>query len=150
MKRFTSVEKFKSRAVLRGFGLCQMWVLSIPSFAFAVVALNATLTLTILHGFLLSCMGIVLSVVGLQFVEKKYFVSLTDGINKEIQRVQEERSDKTNGNRIVIEFALLFVTLVGSILIAHSLLSLDLLTVIPFRNIVPKLEAYYENITNVH
>lgn len=124
-------EVFKSRSVLRGFALSTMWVFSIPSFSYAVEILGASFPIAILQGFLFSLVGIALSVIGLWIMEKKHNVSLSTGIIEELQRIESMKAKDTNGNVKVIEFAILFISLIGSIMLLHSLFSIDILTVIP-------------------
>lgn len=124
-------ETFKSRSALRGFALSTFWVLSIPSFVYAVDSVGASLSLVILQGFLFSLVGIALSVIGLRMLEQKHAVRLSDEIRYELQRIEKERTEYSKGTGIVIEFTLLFLTLLGSILMVSSLFSIDLLTAMP-------------------
>ena len=50
-------EYFKGTALLRAFGLSTLWVVSIPSFVYAVETLNASLWLSILQGFIFAICG---------------------------------------------------------------------------------------------
>lgn len=80
-------ENFKGTALLRGFALSTMWVISIPSFVFVVEVMDASLTISILQGFGMAVIGIVIALVFSHFEEKKYGVDLTEGLNTEIAAV---------------------------------------------------------------
>src|SRR5699024_4098002 len=43
-------ENFKGTALLRGFALSTLWVVSIPSFAFVVETMDASLSISIIQG----------------------------------------------------------------------------------------------------
>ncbi len=77
-------ENFKGTALLRAFALSTLWVISIPSFAFAVEALNASLWLTILQGFLITAAAMMLAVLFSYFEEKRYGVDLTAEIKRKL------------------------------------------------------------------
>jgi hypothetical protein len=108
-----------------------MWVVSIPSFIFAVEALGASLGLSILQGFFISFAGILLSVLFSYFQERKYGVDLTAGIQEQLAKITEQKSRDTKGNRDAIEFGFLFVTLFGSIFLLNALWDVELLLIIP-------------------
>ncbi|MFC0523212.1 hypothetical protein ACFFGV_06335 [Pontibacillus salicampi] len=122
-------ENYKGTALLRGFALTTMWVVSIPSFVFAVEHLDASLSLSILQGAIISLAGIALSLCFSYFQEKKYRINLTKGIQYELSAINEHGTG--NGNRFVTEFAILFITLFGTIFLLNSVLPLDLLLLIP-------------------
>ena len=92
-------ENYKGTALLRGFSLTTMWVVSIPSFIFAVQALGASLGLSILQGFVIAFAGTLLSVLFSHFQERHYGVDLTAGIQEELGRIEEEKKEDPNGNR---------------------------------------------------
>ncbi|WP_231417122.1 hypothetical protein [Pontibacillus sp. HN14] len=124
-------ENYKGTAMLRAFSLTTMWVVSIPSFIFAVDALGASLSLSILQGFVLSLAGIFLSVLFSYYQERHYGVDLTAGIQEELRKIAENKKDETKGNRDVYEFAFLFISLFGSIFLLNALWSAELLLIIP-------------------
>ena len=124
-------ENYKGTALLRGFSLTTMWVVSIPSFIFAVQALGASLGLSILQGFVIAFAGTLLSVLFSHFQERHYGVDLTAGIQEELGRIEEEKKEDPNGNRDALEFGLLFVTLFGSIFLLNAVWPVDLLLIIP-------------------
>ncbi|QSS98886.1 hypothetical protein IMZ31_12345 [Pontibacillus sp. ALD_SL1] len=124
-------ENYKGTAMLRAFSLTTMWVVSIPSFIFAVDALGASLSLSILQGFVISLAGIMLSVLFSYYQERHYGVDLTEGIQEELRKIAEEKKDETKGNRDVYEFALLFISLFGTIFLLNALWSAELLLIIP-------------------
>lgn len=124
-------ENYKGTALLRAFALTTMWVVSIPSFIFAVHALNASLALSILQGFVISLAGILLSVLFSYFQERHYGVDLTAGIHEELAKISEEKKEDTKGNRDALEFGFLFVTLFGSIFLLNAFWNVELLLIIP-------------------
>ena len=124
-------ENYKGTALLRAFSLTTMWVVSIPSFIFAVQALGASLGLSILQGFVIAFAGTLLSVLFSHFQERHYGVDLTAGIQEELGRIEEQKKEDPNGNRDALEFGLLFVTLFGSIFILNAVWPVDLLLIIP-------------------
>ncbi|MDZ5712779.1 hypothetical protein [Jeotgalibacillus haloalkalitolerans] len=122
-------ENYKGTALLRGFALTTMWVISIPSFIFAVDALGASLGLSILQGFVISFAGILLSVFTSYIRERRYGVDLTAGIQEQLANIAG--SQQPGGNKEVREFIFLFVTLFGSIFLLNSIWSASLLLIIP-------------------
>ncbi|MFD2761605.1 hypothetical protein [Lentibacillus juripiscarius] len=129
-------ENFKGTALLRAFALSTLWVISIPSFAFAVEALNASLWLTILQGFLITAAAMMLAVLFSYFEEKRYGVDLTAEIKTEIDNVLEHSSDKKEQLRKTMEFIFLFITLFGSIFLLYEILAVKLMVLIPLVIIV--------------
>ncbi|SFJ79801.1 hypothetical protein SAMN04487936_104232 [Halobacillus dabanensis] len=124
-------ENYKGTALLRAFALTTLWVVSIPSFIFAVEALGASLGLSILQGFFISFAGILLSVLFSYFQERHYGVDLTAGIQEQLAKITEQKKQDTQGNRDAREFGLLFVTLFGSIFLLNALWNVELLLIIP-------------------
>ncbi|SEI05180.1 hypothetical protein SAMN05192559_108142 [Halobacillus karajensis] len=124
-------ENYKGTALLRGFSLTTLWVVSIPSFIFAVEALGASLGLSILQGFFISFVGILLSVLFSYFQERHYGVDLTAGIQEQLAKIAEQKKQETEGNRDALEFGLLFVTLFGSIFLLNAIWDVELLLIIP-------------------
>ncbi|GAA0439954.1 hypothetical protein GCM10008983_16120 [Lentibacillus halophilus] len=129
-------EYFKGTALLRGFALSTIWTISIPSFAFAVEALNASLWQSILQGFFVAVAGIVMAVLFSRFEEKSYGIDFTSEIKKEISSVLEQSSDKKDQLRTTGEFIFLFITLFGSIFLLYEILAVKLMLLIPFVIIV--------------
>ncbi|MBM7578031.1 hypothetical protein [Jeotgalibacillus terrae] len=127
-------ENYKGTALLRAFALTTMWVVSIPSFIFAVDALDASLGLSILQGFVISLAGVLLAVGLSYFRERKYGVDLTAGIQEELAKIAGDQ--KPGGNKDVIEFVFLFITLFGSIFLINSIWEASLLLIIPIVIIV--------------
>ncbi|KHE67308.1 hypothetical protein [Halobacillus sp. BBL2006] len=124
-------ENYKGTALLRAFSLTTMWVVSIPSFIFAVHALDASLGLSILQGFFISFSGILLSVLFSHYQERNYGVDLTAGIQEQLAKIAEEKKQDTRGNRDALEFGILFLTLFGSIFLLNALWDVQLLLIIP-------------------
>ncbi|WP_226037575.1 hypothetical protein [Aquibacillus saliphilus] len=124
-------EYFKGTALLRSFSLTTLWVISIPSFAFAVDHLNASLGWTIAQGFFISLVGIFLSVWFASSRERQSGVNITAGIEEEIEKLIQQSQHTGKWNRLVIEFAFLFISLFSTIFILHITLGWGLLVIIP-------------------
>lgn len=123
-------ENYKGTALLRGFSLSVMWVVSIPSFVYVVDVMDASLGISILQGLGISVVGIIIALVFSHFEEKRYGVDLTAGLQMEIDDVMDQ-SNKKEVHRHVKEFAILFISLFGSIFILHAYVSVELLVLIP-------------------
>ncbi|WP_407269796.1 hypothetical protein [Radiobacillus sp. PE A8.2] len=130
-KKSEAWEYFKGTALLRSFALTTLWVISIPSFAFAVDHLHASLGWTILQGFLISLAGIFLAVVYSSYKEKRYGVNYTSGIEDEIKKLVQKTGDSTNSKQLVVEFGLLFISLFSAIFITHITMGWGLLIIVP-------------------
>lgn len=124
-------ENYKGTALLRGFALSSLWVVSIPSFIFSVETLGASLWIAILQGFGIALIGTVLAVVFSIFQEKKYGIALTPVLQKEINNVLEHASHEKVRKYKVFEFLVLFVTLFGTIFLLHAWLHVPLMIIIP-------------------
>lgn len=124
-------ENFKGTAILRGFALATLWVISIPSFIFAVETLGASLWVVILQGFGLAIAGTLMATVFSYFQEKKYDVNLTPVLQQEMKSLLKHASSKEARRGKVIEFSFLFISLFGSILLLHAFLHVKLMLIIP-------------------
>lgn len=124
-------ENFKGTALLRAFALSTVWVVSIPSFSFAVETLNASLWITILQGFGISICGVLVAAVFSYLDEKRYGIDLTAEIKLEIETVLGHASDKKQQIRKTLEFGFLFISLFGSIFLLYGLLDIELMMIIP-------------------
>lgn len=124
-------ENYKGTALLRGFALSTMWVISIPSFIFAVETLGASLWFTIIQGMVIAFFGTIMAVVFSHFQEKSYGVELTPVLQAEIAKSITNASSKDVRVKKVIEFSLLFITLFGTILILHAVFDIKLMVLIP-------------------
>lgn len=129
-------ENFKGTALLRGFSLSTMWVISIPSFIFAVETLGASLWIAILQGVGISVIGVILAAIFAHFTEKRYGVDLTPTLQENIKQVLKNASHKKVRKKKVIEFFCLFVSLFGTIFLIHGLFQIPLMLVIPIVIIV--------------
>src|SRR5699024_11164003 len=114
-------ENYKGTALLRGFALSTMWVISIPSFIFAVETLGASLSVTILQGMVIAILGTIMAVLFAHFQEKRFGVNLTPTLQAEIVKVVANASPKEVRVRKVIEFGVLFITLFGNVFLIHEL-----------------------------
>ncbi|MFD1334323.1 hypothetical protein ACFQ4N_01860 [Oceanobacillus iheyensis] len=135
-------EYFKGTALLRGFALSVMWVLSIPSFAYVVEIMGASLSSAIIQGMAVAIFGSLLALVFTTKEQKRYQVNFTAGLQKEIDEVLHHSKNKKEMNRVVREFAILFITLFGSIFILSFFVEIELLVLIPLA-IVVWIICYY-------
>ncbi|WP_042222198.1 hypothetical protein [Oceanobacillus manasiensis] len=124
-------ENFKGTAVLRSFALSTMWVVSIPSFIFAVETMKASLWLAILQGLLIAVLGIGLSVAFSTKQEKKYGLNITSVLQVKIAGILRGSTSSKINRKLVMEFLLLFITLFGTIFALHGIFSLELMITIP-------------------
>ncbi|WP_163536991.1 hypothetical protein [Gracilibacillus sp. YIM 98692] len=135
-------ENYKGTALIRGFSLSVMWVVSIPSFAYAIEVINAPLGISIFQGLLISIGGVVIALLFSYLDEKRYGVSLTTGLQTEIDEVLHQHTNYSKMTRNVIEFVVLFITLFGSIFVLQAFLTIELLVLIPLVVLVWILSFY--------
>jgi hypothetical protein len=124
-------EYFKGTAILRGFSLSVMWVISIPSFIFVVEVMDASLWKSILQGLGASICGILIAVIFSHFEEKRYGVDLTASLKMEIEDLLGHIVSKQKTKRLVIEFIIIFFSLFGLIFLLNIFLSMGLMLLIP-------------------
>lgn len=124
-------ENFKGTAILRGFGLSTLWVISIPSFIYAVEALGATLWKSVALGFAFAFAGTILSVIFSYFQEKKYEVNFSVILSQEIDKAIKNSRNQGLWNKDVAEFFFLFVSLFGTIFVVQETTGMDFLVAIP-------------------
>lgn len=124
-------ENFKGTALLRGFALSTLWVISIPSFIFAVDTLGASLWISILQGFGIAVVGSLMAVVFMTIKEKRSNVTFTPVLQDNLERLIENASPKDVQKKKVVEFILLFVSLFGTIFFIHAIFNVNLLLTIP-------------------
>lgn len=124
-------ENFKGTALLRGFALSTLWVVSIPSFIFAVETLGASLWIAILQGLGIAGIGTILAVIFASFKERKYDFDVTDVLRTNMKQVLKNASHKHVRKKKVVEFVFLFISLFGTIFLIHGLFKVKLMLVIP-------------------
>lgn len=124
-------ENFKGTALLRAFALSTLWIISSPSFTFAVEALNASLWVTILQGFLVTACAIIIAVIFSYIDEKRYGIDLTTEIKTEIDTLVLHSSSRRQQISKLIEFVFLFITLFGSIFLLYEVIKIQLMVLIP-------------------
>lgn len=124
-------EHFKGTALLRGFALSTLWVISIPSFIFAVETLGVSLWIAILQGFGIAVVGTILAVLFFYGYEKRQGIDLTPDLQKELTHILTMASSKEVQVKKVVEFAILFLTLFGSIFFLHGYFEMKLMLLIP-------------------
>lgn len=106
-------KRLKASAVLRGFALTTVWVISIPSFAFSVEVMNASLVPTFLQGFIIALAGVFLSVLYLHIYEKQQRLSLSSDIESAITDALQNVKKQANLYRNPLEFLFLFISLLA-------------------------------------
>jgi hypothetical protein len=120
-------EYLKDSSIMKGYGLTAMWSVSLPSFAYAVSIVEASLLRTQLLGIGLSMIGLVLAALDYWLFEKRNGHSLTPEINQHIRQFgQYSMSPK-----LVYELLVLFISLFATILIVHEGFNIDLLVSVP-------------------
>lgn len=124
-------EQFKGTAILRGFALSTLWVISIPSFIFAVEALGATLWKSVALGFSAAIGGSLLGAFFAYRQEKRDGDDFSAVLRTEIGEAIKNSRNTGKWNRDVTEFAFLFVSLFGTIFFIHEVWRIDFLVVIP-------------------
>ncbi|PWA10032.1 hypothetical protein DCC39_12145 [Pueribacillus theae] len=124
-------KRFKATSILRGFALSTIWVISIPSFAYSVEVMNAGLIPALIQGFILSLLGLLLSVFYLHIYEKRNKISISKDISETISEVLGGADRKKNLHRNPLEFLFLFLSLLALTLIVNALVPVGLLTIIP-------------------
>lgn len=124
-------EHFKGTAILRGFALSVMWVVSIPSYIFAIEAVNATLWKAILQGLGAASIGIFIALIFSHYEEKRYKADLSASLKREIADLIEQVGEEKGKNRLAIEFMVLCVTFLGLIFSLNAILPLNLMMLIP-------------------
>ncbi|MFD1414279.1 hypothetical protein [Oceanobacillus jeddahense] len=124
-------ERYKGTAILRGFALSVLWVVSIPSFAYVVEAMGASLWKSIVQGLGVAVLGTIVAILFFPLENRKYQVNFTRGLQHEIDEIMRHTKNKRETKRIVREFILLFVSLFGSIFILSAWINMELLVLIP-------------------
>ncbi|WP_040978722.1 hypothetical protein [Oceanobacillus jeddahense] len=124
-------ERYKGTAILRGFALSVLWVVSIPSFAYVVEAMDASLWKSIVQGLGVAVLGTIVAILFFPLENRKYQVNFTRGLQHEIDEIMRHTKNKQETKRIVREFILLFVSLFGSIFILSAWINMELLVLIP-------------------
>ncbi|WP_088009047.1 hypothetical protein [Indiicoccus explosivorum] len=124
-------ENFKGTAILRSFALSTMWVISIPSFVFAVEALGSELWKSMLLGFTFAFAGTLLAVLFSRVQEKKYHADFSATLQREIDEAMKNSRNDRPWNRDTIEFIVLFASLFGTIFLVHEWTGLEFLLTIP-------------------
>jgi hypothetical protein len=136
-KLFGNEEKWnfiKITAIYRSVALAGIWVFSFPSFAYAVEALQVPLFLAMFHGLVLSSLGVLLSVLLIvRFVKRS---NISFDVASFHENISKEFRSSINVKKNVLEFLLLFSSLLISILLVNIILPLSLLNIIPFVTII--------------
>lgn len=124
-------QSYKSTALLRGYALSTLWVVTVPSFIVAVDTLGASLSIAIAQGFGIAIVGTIIALVSSYVQERKYGIDITPVLQKEINTILRNASSKKIRVKKVIEFSLLFLTLFGTIFIIYMIWQVPLMILIP-------------------
>src|SRR5690625_1773843 len=128
--------KYTGTALLRGFSLASLWVISVPSFLFAVETFDVPIWLAIAQGMGIAIIGSFLGVFTYFFRKTTTMHKLTkvlvDGMQKQLLNVPEKRRRK----KLVFEFFSLLFMLFTSVLLFDAFLDMDLMVTIPLIIIV--------------
>lgn len=136
-------EHYKGTALLRGFSLSTLWVITIPSFVVVVDTLNASIYLSIAQGFGVALVGTFVAVLFMTFETRKHNVDLTPLIQREMEDVLKDASaDYHTRKKNVIEFFVLFISLFGTIFVIYGVWEIPLLILIPLVIIVWMITFY--------
>lgn len=125
-------ERYKGTALLRGYGLSTLWVITVPSFIVVVDTLGASIYIAIAQGFGIALVGTIIAVMFVSPTERKHNLNITPILQKEIDNVLLTAStDVKERKRNVIEFFLLFFSLFGAIFFIYSVWNIPLMILIP-------------------
>ena len=125
-------QRYKGTALLRGYGLSTLWVITVPSFIVVVDTLGASIYISIAQGFGIALVGTILAVLFVAPTERKHNLNITPILQTEINNVLLTAStDIKTRKRNVIEFFLLFFSLFGAIFFIYSIWNIPLMTLIP-------------------
>lgn len=124
-------ERYKGTAVLRGFSLSVLWVITIPSFIFVVETMDASLWISILQGLGIAIVGLLMAFVFAFYEEKRSGVDLTSGLKAVLAELNIQEEQTVNNDRLVFEFILLFITLFGTIILFHHFVKSPLMILVP-------------------
>lgn len=125
-------ERYKGTALLRGYGLSTLWVITVPSFIVVVDTLDASIFISIIQGFGIALVGTILAVLFVSPTERRHNLDITPILQTEINQVLlNASSDTKERKKNVIEFFLLFVSLFGTIFLIYTIWKIPLLILIP-------------------
>lgn len=125
-------ERYKGTALLRGYSLSTLWVITVPSFIVVVDTLGASIYIAIAQGFGIALVGTIIAVMFVSPTERKHNLNITPILQKEIDNVLLTAStDVKERKRNVIEFFLLFFSLFGAIFFIYSVWNIPLMILIP-------------------
>ncbi len=125
-------ERYKGTALLRGYGLSTLWVITVPSFIVVVDTLGASIYIAIAQGFGIALVGTIIAVMFVSPTERKHNLNITPILQKEIDSVLLTAStDVKERKRNVIEFFFLFFSLFGAIFFIFSVWNIPLMILIP-------------------
>lgn len=119
------MENFKSTAILRGFALSMLWLISSPTFTYAIEKMHASIWISVLQGFGVFLFGSVLALIFSIYEVKE------DEIKNNFNFQGEEQETGSFSNRIIYEFTLLIILFFGFIIILKYITAIELMIIIP-------------------
>ncbi|HLR73115.1 MAG TPA: hypothetical protein VK073_02775 [Pseudogracilibacillus sp.] len=124
-------QHYKSTALLRGYALSTLWVVTVPSFIVAVDTLGASLYISIAQGLGMAVVGTLIALIAWYIYERKYELEITPVLQKEINTILRNASTKKIRIEKVREFFFLFLSLFGTIFIVYAIWQVPLMILIP-------------------
>lgn len=125
------LKRFKATAVLRGFALSMVWVISIPSLAFSIEVMDASLFITFVQGFCMALAGLFLAVIYMKISERRNSYSFSGDIDDVISTVLVKRDNYGKLSHNFFEFFFLFFSLLITTFLANIFIPVSLLIIIP-------------------
>src|SRR5690625_2167242 len=102
-------ERYKGTALLRGYALSTLWVVTVPSFIVVVDTLNASIYISIAQGFGIALIGTIIGVFFVSSAERRQSLDITSVLQKEINTVLVNAShNKKNENKRLLSFSYYF------------------------------------------
>ena len=136
-------ERYKGTALLRGYALSTLWVVTVPSFVVVVDTLGASIYISIAQGFGIALIGTFIAVLLVSYAERKHNLDITSVLQKEIESVLLHASDdKKVRKQKVIEFFVLFFSLFGAIFFIYGVWKVSLMILIPVVIIIWVISFY--------
>lgn len=136
-------ERYKGTALLRGYALSTLWVVTVPSFVVVVDTLGASIYISIAQGFGIALIGTFIAVLLVSYAERKHNLDITSVLQKEIESVLLHASDdKKVRMQKVIEFFVLFFSLFGAIFFIYGVWKVSLMILIPVVIIIWVISFY--------
>ncbi|MDT8858907.1 hypothetical protein N0O92_01605 [Alkalihalobacillus sp. MEB130] len=129
-----TIHYLKNTSILRGFAIATLWVVTIPSFSYAVEVSGAPLVSVMIQGFIAASIAFGISLIFYRVKEKKLGREGLEAMTHDL--LSENQVVPCNVNKLLLEFFLLFILFVGLSIGLHVYAALPLLTVVPLVTLV--------------